>query len=612
MRASLIYFACSALVLCSSCTDETTPPGSTGEPPVDPTCEREVLDLDTAPAPPVYTPRWAFEPWISKDISDGPDTYAFVEGFRERDIPIGVVVLDSPWETNYNTFVPNPERYPEFETMVADLRAIDIRLVLWVTQMINKTSFDLEDGGDFYDGPSPNYEEAQRCGYFVNDGETYGWWKGLGAGIDFFNPKAMAFWHRQQDALFDMGVAGWKLDFGESYISTDVVKTFAGDVSHQEYSEKYYEDFFAYGAARRGADEFVTMVRPYDASYEFEGRFFARPEHTPIGWVGDNRRDWVGLADALDHIFRSAEAGYVAIGSDIGGYLDRDDMDLTIEIPPDADVFARWTALGALNPFMQLHGRANITPWTIPGEGEAMVPIYRYWSKLHHELVPFFYSVSAHAYGGAAPPIRPIGDAASWPGDYRYHLGDAFLVAPVLDASGSRPVALPAGATYYDWWAPASPAIAGGQTLTVDTTARERIPLYVKEGAIIPAVVTDDVTGLGNAASAGLLTILVYPGVTKTSFAIVEDDASETLVEAVRAGGSITVDLSRALSSVLLRVRTEAAPGSATAAGRALVAHATRAALDAASSGTFHDAANLWTWVKLPPSAGPVAVVLGP
>ena len=64
--------------------------------------------------PPRHTPRWAFEPWISKDISDRDDTYSFVQGFLDRDIPVGAVVIDSPWETHYNTFVPNPGRYPEF------------------------------------------------------------------------------------------------------------------------------------------------------------------------------------------------------------------------------------------------------------------------------------------------------------------------------------------------------------------------------------------------------------------------------------------------------------------------------------------------------------------
>ncbi len=104
------------------------------------------------------------------------------------------------------------------------------------------------------------------------------------------------------------------------------------------------------GPGPRGP-EFTTMVRPWDASYQFAGRYFARPEDAPVAWVGDNRRDWVGLADALDSIFRSARKGYVVVGSDIGGYLDRDDKDLTKEIPFDQDNFARWTAVGALTPF---------------------------------------------------------------------------------------------------------------------------------------------------------------------------------------------------------------------------------------------------------------------
>jgi len=99
-----------------------------------------------------FTPRWAYQPWISKDISTGADTFDFVGGFEARDIPVGVVVLDSPWETNYNTFIPNPSRYPDFEAMVENLHGRNVRTVLWITQMLNDGSFDLEVGGDTYMG----------------------------------------------------------------------------------------------------------------------------------------------------------------------------------------------------------------------------------------------------------------------------------------------------------------------------------------------------------------------------------------------------------------------------------------------------------------------------
>lgn len=568
------------------------------------TCAPEQKAEDTEAPPPIHTPRWAFRPWISKDISDGPDTYAFVDGFETRDIPVGVVVLDSPWETHYNTFVPNPNRYPDFEKMVADLRAKDIRTVLWVTQMINVAGFDLEPGGDIYDGPSPNYEEALTCEYFVNDGALYGWWKGTGSGLDFFDPNARAFWHRLQDPLYAMGVAGFKLDFGESYIDSPTIETDAGPKTLQEYSEKYYEDFYAYGSAVLGSDEFVTMVRPYDKSYEFEGRFFARPEHAPVSWVGDNRRDYVGLEDALDHIMRSAAAGYVVIGSDIGGYLDKDDVNLGAPaIPLDAGNFMRWTAVGAMTPFMQLHGRANITPWTFPEQADEVTATYRFWAKLHEAMVPFFYSVAEGDYAGTGPSmIEPIGAEADWPGDYRFLLGGAFLVVPVVDDTGTRSIEIPGDATYYDFLDPAADPIDGGTTLaSVDVSDPTRIPVFVREGAIVPLDVVDDVNGLGTSASSGALTMLVFPSVSETSFSLVDSDEGATTISAV-GGAMVRVSMSRALSPVIFRVRADAAPTAVDVDGAALSDVQTQAGLDAASSGFFFDAPTRTLLIKVPSS----------
>lgn len=559
---------------------------------------------DAVPEPPRHTPRWAFEPWISKDISDGPDTYDFVQGFLDRDIPVGAVVLDSPWETHYNTFVPNPSRYPDFPKLVSDMNGKGVRVVLWITQLVNSTAFDLEKGGDAYVGPSPNFEEGYGCGFYVNDGEEYNWWKGKGASVDFFNPDAAAWWHAQQDQVLDAGIDGWKLDFGDTYVKTDTVRTAKGEVPHQEYSEAYYRDFLAYGAHKRGKD-FTTMVRAWDTSYGFPGRFHARPEHAPVCWMGDNRRDWVGIADVLDSMFRSAEGGYVVLGSDIGGYLDRDDLDLlSEEIPLDPVNFMKWTALGGLTPFMQLHGRANLTPWTFPEMSDEVVAVYRYWSKLHHEMVPFFYSLAEEAYAGGPGIVRPIGGEAEWPGDYRFELGSAFLVAPLLDGTGIRDVDLPAGATWYDWWAPDTDPLDGGQTLAgYDATAHERIPLFVRSGAIVPLAVSDDVTGLGTAASAGALTVLVYPAAEPSAFQLHDTDDAVTTIDASASGGGFTVSLSRGLADTLVRVRAETAPGSVTVDGAAATEHPDRAAFDAAASGWFYEAATRSAWIRVP--AGP-------
>ena len=70
MKRALVILALAAG--CHSAADPCAPPAT---------------DADRAAPPPRHTPRWAFEPWISKDISDTDDTYAFVDGFAAAQHP---------------------------------------------------------------------------------------------------------------------------------------------------------------------------------------------------------------------------------------------------------------------------------------------------------------------------------------------------------------------------------------------------------------------------------------------------------------------------------------------------------------------------------------------
>ena len=498
-------------------------------------------------APPIHTPRWAFEPWLSKDYSSTDDTLGFVQGSIDRGIPVGVAVLDSPWETSYNTFTPDesPGRYHDFANLVSTLQSKGVRTVVWITEFVNYVSYDVELGAQtHYDGPAPGYDLADRCGFFVDQGHPYPWYKGTGGAIDFFNGSATAWWHAQQDKLLATGIGGYKVDFGDAYVTTDPVTTAAGPVPHQQYSEAYYEDLLAYAASKRPPGDFLTMVRGWDQSYGFAGRTYARPEHAPVVWAGDNRRDWIGVADVLNTSFMNAKLGYPMMGSDVGGYLNLDDKNLTgPEIPFDSLVFARWSEMGALMPLMQLHTRADLMPWTVPDHTDETVALYKYWATLHHELVPFMYSLAQETYAKRSSGIlRPIGGD----GDWRYALGDAFFVAPILDATGIRDVVFPDAAKYYDWFAPSNDPVTG--TLAqYDSSARERYPLFVREGAIVPMNVTT-----------GQLDVLVYPSTTSSSFTLYEDDDTTTALSQSSAGNAVTITLARAVKPTHLVVRIDA------------------------------------------------------
>lgn len=56
-------------------------------------------------------------------------------------------------------------------------------MILWVTSVI--------------DIDSSNYMEGKAAGYYLNDGATIKWWHGIGSFIDYSNPDALNWWHKQ-------------------------------------------------------------------------------------------------------------------------------------------------------------------------------------------------------------------------------------------------------------------------------------------------------------------------------------------------------------------------------------------------------------------------------
>ncbi|MHC4062711.1 MAG: TIM-barrel domain-containing protein [Planctomycetota bacterium] len=69
---------------------------------------------DPLAGPPPICPRWAFEPWVWEDNKNTQEAALnLVKGYRDRDIPVGTIIIDSPWETAYNSFDWDKQRYPE-------------------------------------------------------------------------------------------------------------------------------------------------------------------------------------------------------------------------------------------------------------------------------------------------------------------------------------------------------------------------------------------------------------------------------------------------------------------------------------------------------------------
>ena len=227
---------------------------------------------------------------------------------------------------------------------------------------------------------------------------------------------------------------------------------------------------------------------------------------------------------------------------------------------------------------------------------------------LHDALVPFFDALTRAAYAGGAMPIRPIGGEADWPDDYRFTLGDAVLVAPVLDGSGARDVELPAGRTYFDLWDLAAPGVEGGVTVEADTTDPGRIPAWIQDGAILTAIAHPDAPLFGDVALEGLTQVLVVPGRDAALTAYAEDGTpSDVTLESGDDG--VTVTLSAVPEPTVVRVRFEA-DAVGVASSLDLTELASRADLADGEGGFFVDAVRNEVLVRLAPGDGEVSITL--
>lgn len=157
------------------------------------------------------------------------------------------------------------------------------------------------------------------------------------------------------------------------------------------------------------------------------------------------------------------------------------------------------------SPMAMLNAWADGTkPWTYT-EVEAQV---KEVALLRMQLLPYIYTAFAQYYFEGKPPVRamylvddfslttatdagkldsttnPYAMAAKQGIKDQFMLGDSLLVAPMFAGEKTRKVFLPAG-KWYDFY---SGKYAGAGEVIEITPGLDRIPLYVRDGGIIPMI----------------------------------------------------------------------------------------------------------------------------
>lgn len=362
------------------------------------------------------------------------------------------------------------------------------------------------------------YDYVKEQNYGVNNSEPSEWWKGKGIQIDFTNPKATQWWYGQLDKVWREGVYGWKVDQGEVYFG-DQVTTSIGTMTNEQFRKYYYNAMEDYIKSKSQAG--ANISRPYS----HQRGYHSDPAKMSMGWCGDFGGDWNGLKLQIDNIYRSAQAGYGAVGTEIAGFMGA---------KANKTQFIRYAQFGATTACMINGGEngafTNHLPWW---HGDDVTAIYRDAVKLHTSLVPYLFStvVDAHEQGGSLMKDVNLTDESHFLGN------DLFTKAITSDAVLTS-VTLPTDGEWIDWFT--GEVYEAGKTYMLKYPL-DRFPLFVRKGAILPM-------NMGT----GKTTLRFYPAATVSETTLhlpqgdgIEYDDCKVVYDPVQAVFTITDDHAR-------------------------------------------------------------------
>ncbi len=189
---------------------------------------------------------------------------------------------------------------------------------------------------------------------------------------------------------------------------------------------------------------------------------------------------------------------------------------------------------GFLQPWAQINSFfCWYHPWYL---GDDMKPIFIYYDRLRHRLIPYLYAAAWEAHTTGTPFLRAMplefpDDPATYDLHRQYMLGPSLLVGAFTDR-----VYLPAG-DWYNFWN--DECISGPQWYEPDIPADRGGPLLVRAGAVIP--MTRDMDYVGQKPD-DELTLHVYPGPESTLELYEDDGISHEFEKGARRITKITQD----------------------------------------------------------------------
>jgi alpha-glucosidase (family GH31 glycosyl hydrolase) len=364
-----------------------------------------------------------------------------VDEFAARGYPLDMIGLEPGWQSaSYpGTFVWDTTRFPDAAGFLRQMQRRGVAVNLWINPYVSPRA-------PFYEALGP-----------LSGSHTV--WTGLVPDFTLAETRAVVLELFRREHL-DRGVAGYKIDEVDGYDKwlwpDDAV--FPSGLSGEEMRQ-------VYGLALQRAT----------------AQLFHERDRRTWGLVRGSNAGAAPLPYVIYNAYYSHPDFITAlVNSGFIGVL----WTPEVRSSRTSEEWLRRMESVCFSPLAMLNAWSDGTkPWSFPDVAGAVRDVM----TLRVRLLPYLYTAFAQYHFEGTPPFRAMVLVEGFRSDRdvkdQFMVGDDLLVAPLFAGDSARTVLLPAG-RWYDFYTGAL-AGSGGATITVQRSL-ERIPLFVRDGAVIP------------------------------------------------------------------------------------------------------------------------------
>ena len=444
-------------------------------------------------------PKWTLGFWQSRErYQSSYDIESTLAEFRKRHIPVDNIVQDwNYWPLpDWGSHQFEASRFPNPQAMLDSVHQMNGRFMISVWPK-------------FYDTVD-NYKELDSKGWIYKQAikdDIHDWLGFTGSFYDAYDANARKmFWRQMNDNLytkFKYGIDAWWMDASEPNVRDCTPVWYRKALSGPTALGTSTEYFNAYSIVN--ADAIYNGQRSVNPNQRVflltRSGFAGEQRYSTATWSGDIGTRWEDMRSQMTAGLNYSMSGLPFWGMDQGGFSvesrfvkAQQEFDKTgvenADLTEWRELQTRWNQFGCFIPLYRAHGQWPLREvWNIAPDDHPAYKTIVWYDKLRYHLMPYLYSMAGWVHFRDYTMMRGL--AMDFNGDDRVYdipdqwmFGPAFMACPVgYYKAHNRSVYFPKQCGWYDLYT--GEYVDGGQTLVVDAPY-ERIPVFVREGSIVP------------------------------------------------------------------------------------------------------------------------------